>query len=146
MYARPRSDPSRRAVERPEAGGGRRYASRLNFDRHRDTGRGCNGLDPRPVGGCTRAAAAGTPGGDAGCGRRGPPPLRTDRAVPPPAVPAGPGRLRPRPVVEPVVVVPDGRGLGGRPGAPRPLSVLDLRLFGGRPDPVFGLAAAARPR
>ena len=27
--------------------------------------------------------------------------------------------------------------------APRPLPVLDLRLFDGRPDPVFGLAAAA---
>ena len=91
------------------------------------------------------ARAARTTTGD---DRRGPLPLRADGAVPPPAIPArpGPGRLRPRPVVGPVVVVPDGRGPGGRPGPPRPLPVLDLRLLDGRPDPVFGLAAAARPR
>ena len=101
---------------------------------------------PGPVGGIP-AHAARTTAGDGRRGRRGPLPLRADGAVAPPALPArpGPGRLHPRPVVEPVVVVPDGRGPGGRPGPPRPLPVLDLRLLDGRPDPVLGLAAAARP-
>ena len=107
-----------------------------------------HGLAPGPVGGRALARAARTTAGDDRRGHRGPLPLRADGAVPPPAVPArpGPGRLRPRPVVGPVVVGPDGRGPGGRPGPPRPLPVLDLRLLDGRPDPVFGLAAAPRPR
>src|SRR5262249_20539471 len=76
------------------------------------------------------------------------PPLRAGGLVPHLSLAArlDPGHLHSRPVVQPVVVVPDGRGPAGRPGPRGPLPIPDIRLLDGRPDPVFGLAPAARPR
>src|SRR5271157_423939 len=127
--------------------GGQDYACHRILVRDRGTHRGDIGLVSGSVEGRTIARSVRPLVVEGGYGRREPLPVRAHWPLPPPALPTrkDPCGLRPRPVGEPVVVVPNDRELGGRCGPPRPLSVLDLRLLDRRPAPLFGCAAAARP-